>query len=55
MIVIAILAAISIPILSNYTIRTNLSTQITKIRAIKTSAVEYIIENEGNTRLCAQK
>ncbi|API86240.1 pilin [Francisella uliginis] len=47
--IIAILAAIAMPMYSDYTVRAKLGSQLTKIGAIKTSAVEYIIENEGNT------
>ncbi|MEY8714926.1 pilin [Francisella philomiragia] len=47
--IIAILAAIAIPMYSNYTIRTKLGVELTKLGSAKADANDYIISNTGNT------
>ncbi|BCD91557.1 type IV pili fiber building block protein [Francisella halioticida] len=47
--IIAILAAVAIPMYSNYTTRAKLGSQLTKLGGAKTNANDYITNNAGNT------
>ncbi|APC97276.1 hypothetical protein KX01_47 [Francisella frigiditurris] len=47
--IIAILAAVAIPMYSNYTTRARLGTQLTNLGGVKAEAAEYIANNNNAT------